>query len=81
MHYEQKLVAIYIPETLIPGIRNFKGDILLSINRMAVEGGFRLTAGQFVTSVSEYERMRVRVGLKDQKDSYNMQTELNPPTE
>lgn len=81
MPSKEKMVALYIPEALIPWIHNFKGDILLNINKLAVEGGFALKTGQFVTSVSEYERMRVMVGLKAPKHSYNTQKELNPPSE
>jgi hypothetical protein len=81
MHLKEKMVAVYIPAALIPGICNFKGDVLLNINRLVVEGGFTLKAGQFVTSVNEYEKMRALIGLKDPKHGYNVAKELNPPAE
>lgn len=81
MHLKEQMVAIYIPAALIPGICNFKGDILLNMDRLVVEGGFCLNAGQFVTSVDEYEKMRKMVGLKDPKHGYNVGKELNPPSE
>jgi len=81
MFIKEKMVAIYVPERLIPGICSFKGDILLSINRLTVDAGFSLKKGEFVTSVDQYERMRTMVGLKDEKHSYNKSQELNPPSE
>lgn len=81
MLIKEKMVAIYVPERLIPGICSFKGDILLNINRMTVEGGFSLKKGEFVTSVNEYERTRAMVGLKDAKHGYNILKDLNNPSE
>lgn len=65
MYTEEKMVTIYIPETLIMDIYHFKGAVLLYLDALEVEGGFALTADEYVTSCKLEREVRRLAGLKE----------------
>ncbi|MHA1067228.1 hypothetical protein ACR9GP_25860 [Enterobacter ludwigii] len=51
MHNTEYMIAIYVPESLIVGLREFVGPVYLNMNRLRVEDGFALSPDEFVTSL------------------------------
>ncbi|MCY1698638.1 hypothetical protein OVA10_11340 [Lelliottia sp. SL45] len=62
MHTDESMIAIYVPESLIPGIREFSGSVLLYVERMHVEGGFALTTDEFVASLKVLREAGILAG-------------------
>ncbi|QHA85719.1 hypothetical protein [Serratia rhizosphaerae] len=56
-------IAMLVPESLIPHIRDFKGGILLYVDCLVVEDGFALEEGEFVTSVASFTEVMSLAGL------------------
>lgn len=62
MHTDESMIAIYVPESLIPGIRELSGSVLLYVERMHVEGGFALTTDEFVASLKVLREAGILAG-------------------
>lgn len=63
MSTNENMVAIYVPESLIPGLREFTGSILLNMDRLIVEDGFALTPEEFVTSLKMQGEAEMLAGV------------------
>lgn len=62
MHTDESMIAIYVPESLIPGIRELSGSVLLYVERMHVEDGFALAADEFVASLKVLREAGILAG-------------------
>ncbi|MEZ2600774.1 hypothetical protein [Kluyvera intermedia] len=63
MHEKEKMIAIYIPEALIPNVCTFKGEVLLCLDCLKVLDGFTLGKEEFVASVVSYSEGLRLAGL------------------
>lgn len=51
MPLNEKMIVIYVPESLIPGLKELSGPITLYMNRLRAEDGFAHTDDEFVASI------------------------------
>lgn len=50
MSINENMIVIYVPESLIPGLRELTGPVLFDMDKLKVDGGFALRADEFVTN-------------------------------
>lgn len=51
MLLNEKMLVIYVPESLIPGLAELNGPITLYMDKLHVEGGFAHADDEFVASL------------------------------
>ncbi len=51
MSINENMIVIYVPESLIPGLRELTGPVLFDMDKLKVDGGFALADDEYVTSL------------------------------
>ncbi|QMB04054.1 MULTISPECIES: hypothetical protein [Citrobacter] len=51
MSINENMIVIYVPESLVPGLRELTGPVLFDMDKLRVDSGFALAPDEFVTSL------------------------------
>lgn len=63
MSLNEKMVVICVPESLIPGIAELSGPVLLYMDKLHVEDGFALANDEFVVSLRTLPATMAMAGI------------------
>ena len=63
MNSTENMIVIYVPETLIVGLRELVGPVHLNLNKLLVEDGFALAPDEYVTSLRVQKEAEVMAGI------------------
>lgn len=59
----EKMITVLVPESLIVGLPELSGPVLLYMDRLRVEDGFALSDDEFVTSVKVFTEISTMAGV------------------
>ncbi|MGC4125042.1 hypothetical protein [Enterobacter sp.] len=80
MAAREKMIAIYVPASLIPGFDQHVGPVLFYMDRLRVEDGFALAENEYVTTLERYAEACKMAGVYP--DNLAIITKgIEPPTE
>ncbi|TKV21908.1 hypothetical protein [Citrobacter sp. wls613] len=80
MSINENMIVIYVPESLVPGLRELTGPVLFDMDKLRVDSGFALAPDEFVTSLRMLAEAELMSGY--QKNSITIIPEgLNTLTE
>lgn len=63
MPNREKVIAIYVPESLIPGLQELSGPVLLYLDRLCIVDGFALASDEYVTSIRMQRDVELLPGI------------------
>lgn len=67
MTTNENMIVIYVPESLITGLRELSGPVLFNMDRLRVEDGFALAADEYVTSLAMQLEAEQLAGIKRER--------------
>ncbi len=62
MSINENMIVIYVPESLIPGLRELTGLVLFDMDKLKVDGGFALAADEYVTNLQAQKESEILAG-------------------
>lgn len=65
MSINENMIVIYVPESLIPGLRELTGPVLFDMDKLKIDSGFALAADEFVTSLRAQKEAEFLTGYVD----------------
>lgn len=63
MTAREKMIAIYVPESLIPDLLHHVGPVLFYMDNLMVEDGFALAKDEYVASVISHAEASIMAGM------------------
>lgn len=67
MSINENMIAIYVPESLIPGLRELTGPVLFDMDSLKIVGGFALAADEYVTSLRMQREAELMAGYTEKQ--------------
>lgn len=65
MSTDGEMIAIYVPESLIPGLRELTGPVLFDLDKLQVDGGFALADDEYVTNPRMQKEAEMMAGFRE----------------
>lgn len=64
MAISENMIEIYVPESLILGLRELTGLVLFDIDKLTIVGGFALAPDEYVTSLRMQREAELMAGYR-----------------
>lgn len=64
MATSENMIEIYVPESLILGLRELTGLVLFDIDKLRIVGGFALAPDEYVTSLRMQREAELMAGYR-----------------